>query len=208
MLPELALGTWRYGGGIEGLQAGIESGVNFIDTAEAYGSEEIVGQAIRGRRHDVFLATKVLPRHFRWHDVIGAAEQSLKRLNTDCIDLYQPHWPNFAIPMAETMAAMEVLVKQGKVRFIGVSNFSVTDIKNAQAALSRNKIVSNQVRYSLVDRTVEDGLLPYCESKQITVLAFSPLDTGLENIRSYDREDVLGRIAVAAGKTRAQVALN
>jgi diketogulonate reductase-like aldo/keto reductase len=208
LLPELALGTWRYRGGVESLIAGIDLGINFIDTAEAYGNEEIVGRAIKGRRDDVFLATKVLPRHFRRKHVIHAAEQSLRRLNTDCIDLYQLHWPNYAVPIAETMAAMEELVAAGKVRFIGVSNFSVTDLEKAQASLSNSKIVSNQVRYSLVNRTIEDGLLQYCESKQITVLVFSPLATGLMNIRGYDREDVLGRIASAIGRTRVQVALN
>lgn len=208
LLPELALGTWHYRGGVETLLAGLQLGINFIDTAEAYGSEDIVGQAIRGRRHDVFLATKALPRNFRRSDLIHAAEQSLKRLNTDYIDLYQLHWPNYTVPITETMAAMEELVAAGKIRFIGVSNFSIKDLHRAQRALSKNKIVSNQVRYSIVDRTVEDGLLQYCESKQITILAFSPLATGLENIRSYDRGDALGRIAAATGKTRAQVALN
>src|SRR5262249_8419688 len=108
----------------------------------------------------------------------------------------------------ETMAAMEALVEAGKVRFIGVSNFSIADLKWAEAALSKNKIVLNQVRYNLIDRNIEKGLLQYFESKQITILAFSPLDNGLENIRTYDREDALGRIGAATGKTRAQVALN
>jgi diketogulonate reductase-like aldo/keto reductase len=163
-------------------------GAAFIDTAESYGNVEVVGRAISGRRDRVFLATKVLPRHFRRHDVIHAAEQRLKRLNTDYIDLYQLHWPNYAVPIDETMAPMEEWVEAGKVRFIGVSNFSITDIEKAQAALSKNRIVSNQVRYSLVDRTIEDGLIQYCESKQITVLAFSPLGHGLQNIASYDRQ--------------------
>lgn len=207
-LPELALGTWQYQGGVEPLRAGIALGANFIDTAESYGTEEVVGQAIEGIREKVFLATKVSPRHFRRPDVIRAAEESLRRLNTDYIDLYQLHWPNYSVPIGETMAAMEELVETGKIRFIGVSNFSAREIAKAQATLLKNRIVSNQVRYNIRDRTIEYGLLQYCETQQITVLAFSPLANGPQNIRSYDQNDVLGTVASTTGKTRAQVALN
>ena len=208
MLPEIALGTWQYRGGLEPLRAGIELGANFIDTAESYGTEEVVGQAIRGVRDKVFLASKASPRHFQRADLIRAAENSLKRLNTDCMDLYQLHWPNYSVPIGETMGAMEELVKTGKIRFIGVSNFSEREIDRAQRCLSSNRIVSLQVRYSLVDRTIEDSLLEYCEKQQVTVLAFSPLDTGLQNLRKFDQQDVLGVVASETGKTRAQVALN
>lgn len=207
-VPALALGTWQYQGGVQPLRAGIEMGAAFVDTAESYGTEEVVGQAIRGIRDRVFVATKALPRHFRRQDLIRAAEQSLRRLNTDYIDLYQLHWPNYSVPIAETMSAMEQLVESGKVRFIGVSNFSRREFAQAQRSLSKNMIVSDQVRYSLVDRTIEDDLLPFCESKQITVLAFSPLDNGLLNLRRFDPEDVLGQVARETGKTEAQVALN
>lgn len=207
-LPELALGTWQYQGGVEPLRAGIALGANFIDTAESYGTEEVVGQAIKGTREKVFLATKVSPRHFRRPDIIRAAEESLKRLKTDYIDLYQLHWPNYTVPIGETMAAMEGLVEAGKIRFIGVSNFSQNEMEKAQAALSKNRIVSNQVRYSLIDRTVEYDLLQYCEARQITVLAFSPLASGLENIQNFDQRDILGSVARATGKSCAQVALN
>jgi diketogulonate reductase-like aldo/keto reductase len=207
-VPPVALGTWRYQGGPDPLRAGFELGIALIDTAESYGNEEVVGQAIRGIREKVFVATKALPRHFRQPDLIRAAEQSLKRLNTDYIDLYQLHWPNYSVPIAETMAALEQLVEAGKVRFIGLSNFSAREIEAAQRKLSKNSIVSDQVRYSLVDRTIEGSLLEYCESKQITVLAFSPLDSGLHNLRKFDKRDVLGKVARETGKTRAQVALN
>ena len=207
-LPELALGTWQYRGGVEPLRTGIALGASFIDTAESYETEEVVGQAIQGIRHQVFLATKVLPRHFRRAEVIKAAEASLQRLNTDCIDLYQLHWPNYSVPIAETMGAMEELVEMGKVRFIGVSNFSATEIEQAQASLSKNRIVSNQMRYNLVDRTIDYGVRQYCEANQITVLAFSPLARGLDLLWQYDRGDALGRISTSLGKTRAQVALN
>jgi len=207
-VPELALGTWQYRGGTEPLRAGIELGASFIDTAEAYGTELVVGQAIRGIRDRVFLASKVSPRHFRRHDVIKAAECSLKQLNTDYLDLYQLHWPNYTVPIGETMSAMERLVETGKVRFIGVSNFTPAELRRAQSVLAKTRIVSNQVRYSLVDRTPEEGLLRYCDDHQISLLAFSPLATGFDRVRICDRDDILGQVAAGVGKTRAQVALN
>jgi diketogulonate reductase-like aldo/keto reductase len=207
-LPEIGLGTWNYSGGIEPLRAAIECGVRLIDTAESYGTEEVVGEAIKGQRHQVFLATKVLPRNFKRRDLIAAAERSLRRLSTDYIDLYQLHWPNLAIPIEEPMRGMEELVDAGKVRFIGVSNFSVRDLLNAQATLSTQRIVANQVRYSLAERTIERGLLQYCQKNGITVIAYSPLATGLGNIRASDPEGILHRVAQASAKSQAQVALN
>lgn len=207
-VPAVALGTWRYQGGVEPLRAGIEMGLTFIDTAESYGTEEIVGQAVRGIRQRVFIATKASPRHFRRQDLIQAVEHSLKQLNTDYIDLYQLHWPNYTVPIAETMATLEQLVQTGKIRFIGLSNFSAREVNEAQKELSRNEIVTDQVRYSLVDRTIEDGLLQFCASKQITVLAFSPLASGPQNFRKFDKHDVLGQVAREIGRTRTQVALN
>jgi diketogulonate reductase-like aldo/keto reductase len=207
-IPELALGTWQYRGGMEPLRAGIELGACFIDTAESYGTEPVVGEAIRGIRGRIFLASKISPRHFRQHDVIKAAECSLKRMNTDYLDLYQLHWPNYTVPIGETISAMERLVEMGKIRFIGVSNFTVAEMRRAQAQLSKARIVSNQVRYSLIDRSVEQELLPYCEANQISLLAFSPLATDFDSLRSSDGGDALGQVAAASGKTRAQVALN
>jgi diketogulonate reductase-like aldo/keto reductase len=207
-LPEIGFGTWRYSGGVEPLQAAIDHGAYLVDTAEAYGTEEVVGKAIHGRRDQVFLATKALPRHFRRLDLIAAAEQSLRRLGTDYIDLYQLHWPNYAVPIAETMAAMEELVQAGKIRFIGVSNFSVSELRKAQAALTKNRIVSNQVRYGLLDRTIEGGLLKFCQQSEVTIIAFSPLGAAFSNFRAHDPEGALGQIASKTGKTEAQVALN
>jgi diketogulonate reductase-like aldo/keto reductase len=207
-IPEIGLGTWQYKGGVEPLRTGIGLGAAFIDTAESYGTEEVVGEAIQGIRQRIFLATKVSPRHFRRQAVLTAAENSLKRLRTDYIDLYQLHWPNYTVPIAETMGAMEELVQMGKVRYIGVSNFSASELTQAQKALSKNRIVSNQVRYSLVDRTIERRLLPYCEMNQITMIGFSPLALGLPNIQRHDTENVLSRVAQAAGKSPAQIALN
>jgi diketogulonate reductase-like aldo/keto reductase len=207
-LPEVGLGTWKYAAGPEPLRAGISEGATFIDTAELYGSEETVGEAIRGIRQKVFLASKVSPHHFRRSDVQRAAEASLRRLGTDYLDLYQLHWPNMIVPLEETMEAMEQLVQQGKIRFIGVSNFLPGEIRRAQAALLRNRIFSNQVRYSLIDRTIEGGLLDFCRQEHIAVIAYTPLGHGLDHIAQMDATGALGQVAAETGKTRAQVALN
>jgi diketogulonate reductase-like aldo/keto reductase len=207
-IPEIGLGTWKYSGGVEPLRAAIACGAHFIDTAESYGTEEVVGEAVHGQRAQVFLATKVRPRNFSYCDLIAAADRSLRRLRTDYIDLYQLHWPNYTVPIHETMAAMETLVDAGKVRFIGVSGFSVRELEKAQAALSKCKIVSNQVRYSLIERTIEQDLLSYCRKREITVIAFSPLGTNFARIRSSDPQGVLSKLAREYSKTEAQVALN
>jgi hypothetical protein len=207
-LPEIGQGTWNYRGGAAPLRAGIELGACFIDTAESYGTEDSVGEAIRGLRDRVFLATKVSPGHFRRSHLLQAADNSLRRLKTGYIDLYQLHRPNYTVSIEETMGAVEELVDAGKVRFIGVSNFSEGEIKKAQAALSRYRIVSNQVRYNLADRTIETGLLSYCQEHAITILAYSPLAGGLQHLNARDPGGTLVRVAAMAGKSEAQVALN
>lgn len=207
-VSELAIGTWKYRGGVEPLRAGIELGATFIDTAESYGTEPTVGEAIRGIRNNVFLASKVSPRHFRAQDVIRAAECSLKQLNTDYLDLYQLHWPNYTVPIEETISAMERLVDMGKIRFIGVSNFTVSELKTAQRHLAKARIVSNQVKYSLIHRDPEGALLPYCQANGINLLAFSPLASGPDTLSRADAKDTLGRVGSMVQKTRAQVALN
>ena len=143
-------------------------GATLIDTAAAYCTEGVVGEAVKDMRDRVFIATKVSPQHFRSHDVISAADDSLKRLRIDCIDVYQLDWPNPAIPIEETMGAMDRLVEVGKIRFIGVSNFSVAQLREAKAA-SRNKIVSNQVPDSLADGAIEHEVLRYCQENGVTV---------------------------------------
>ena len=207
-IPIIGFGTWQYSGGIEPLVAAIENGAAFIDTAETYGSEEVVGEALVGRRREVFLATKVRPANFRRRDLIAAADRSLRRLRTDYIDLYQLHWPNYTVPIEETMSAMEELVEAGKVRFIGVSNFYGSDLRAAQNALKKNKVVSNQVKYSLIERTIESGLLAHCREHQVTVIAFSPFGTHFSVLCERDSEAVLPQVAARNGKTIAQVALN
>jgi len=207
-LPEIGLGTWNYAAGTGPLLAGMDHGASFIDTAEIYGTEEIVGRAVKDCRNRVFLATKVSPRNFRARDLIAAAERSLQRLQTDYIDLYQLHWPNYRVPIEETMEAMEQLVDAGKIRFIGVSNFSVGELRRARAALTRHKIVSNQLRYSLIERTIEESLLRYCQQAGITVIAYSPLGEHFSNLLANDPQGVLALVASRASKTAAQVALN
>jgi len=208
LLPEIGLGTWQYHGGVKPIEKAIELGSSLVDTAESYGTEEIVGEAVKGLRDRVFIASKVSPRHFRRADVLRAADKSLERLRTDYIDLYQLHWPNYTVPIEETMGAMEELVDKGKIRFIGVSNFSVSELRKAQSALSEYRVVSNQVRYNLVDRSVEVDLLRYCTENNITLIAYSPLACGINQIKEKDPRAILSRVAALAGKTEAQIALN
>ncbi len=207
-VPEVGMGTAGYHAGPEPLRQGLEAGALFIDTAEAYGSEPVVAEAIRGIRDQVFLATKVSPEHFRRAELLRAADRSLQQLRTDRIDLYQLHKPNPRIPIEATMAAMEELVDAGKVRFIGVSNFSVAELQRAQTAMRKHPIVANQVRYNVADRTIEPDLLPFCAAHGITVIAHSPLASVPQRLVDCDPRGVLREIAAAIGKTPAQVALN
>lgn len=212
MVPEIGLGVWKYRGGIEPLHRGLELGASLIDTAEIYGTEGAVAEAIHDRREQVFVATKVSGQHLRHDDVLRAAENSLRRLDTDHIDLYQVHWPNAQVPIRETMRAMESLVDTGQVTYIGVSNFSTAQLREAQAAMQQHPIVSNQVLYNLNHRDIERELLPYCEAQQITVIAYTPLDDGRlarrQRLRRHPGMKILEHIATEVGKTMAQVALN
>jgi diketogulonate reductase-like aldo/keto reductase len=204
-ISEIGQGTWQYHGDIKPLKAGISFGATHIDTAEIYGTEPLVGRAIEGERDKVFLATKVSAQHLRYEDVLKACEGSLSRLNTNFVDLYMVHWPNPRIPIKETMRAMEELVKKGKIKHIGVSNFSTQELKEAQEALSSQEIVSNQVEYNLETREIEKDLIPYCKSQKVTVVAYSPLSRGQI---SRSKDSTLEKIAAKYGKTKAQVALN
>ena len=211
-VSEIGLGTWQYSGGIEPLRAGLATGATWIDTAEVYGTEGVVGSAIKGLRERPFIATKVSGSNLKHKDVLKAADGSLKKLGIERIDLYQIHWPSDSVPIGETMQALEELVAVGKVRYIGVSNFDAAQTKAAQAALKKNRIVSNQVSFSLFDRGYERDLLPYCQEQQITLLAYSPLGRGAINGGGggSDRKGVeaLRTVAKETGKTPAQVALN
>jgi diketogulonate reductase-like aldo/keto reductase len=207
-LPEVGLGTWGYHGGPTPLRKGIEMGAAFVDTAESYGTEMVVAEAVRGIRNQVIIATKVSAQNLRSSDLKRSADASLRNLGLDHIDLYQVHEPNRSIPIEETMGAMEDLVGAGKIRFIGVSNFSVDQLKKAQRALAKHRIVSNQLRYSLIDRTIEHGLLQYCQEHHVTVIAYSPLARDFTRIRDCDPDRIVDSLAQATGRTPAQIAIN
>jgi diketogulonate reductase-like aldo/keto reductase len=221
-IPVVGLGTWGIGGemgpdssrdeaGIQALRLGLGLEMKFIDTAEMYGaghSEEVVARALEGHRDGVFVASKVSPRHFAYDDVLAAAKRSLKRLGLKQMDLYQLHWPSSRIPISETMRAMEKLVEDGLTRYIGVSNFSVEQMREAQHSLSHEKIVSNQVEFNLIDRSVEAGILPYCQKEGLTLIAYSPLGQGKIPRGRGASFKVLDEIAGKLGKSRNQVALN
>ena len=181
--------------------------MTFVDTAEVYGgghSEELVGLAVRGIRDKVFISTKVSPENNDYEGVLRSAEGSLRRLGTDYVDLYQVHWPNPMIPIEETMRAMCKLIQDGKVRYLGLSNFSVPEMKVARLALHGVDVVSNEVEYNLFDRFTEQRILPYCVNESITVIAYSPLDKGRFSVG----DSLLQNIAHSYGKTPSQVVLN
>lgn len=208
-------GTWRVGdarnaGAAEtaALQEGLALGMTHIDTAEMYGrggAEELIAAALRGHaRSDVFLVSKVLPQNASHAGTIAAAERSLRRLRTDYLDLYLLHWPGSA-PIAETMRAMEDLVAAGKIRFLGVSNFDVAELRAAMQALSRHRIAANQVLYNLGSRGIERDLVPLCDAEGIAVVGYTPFGNwpraGSDGLR------VLQEIGARHGKTARQVAL-
>ena len=215
------------------VQRALELGINLIDTAESYSdgeSERMVGEAVRERRADVLLATKVSANHATQTGVERAARRSLERLGVDSVDLYQVHWHNFLIPAGWTMAGMRELRAQGLVREVGVSNYPVRRWQEAEAALGA-PIASNQVHYNLLERFVERRVLPHAQSNDRAIIAFSPLAMGMlsgrytpDNLPRGAREinplfrpenaervqpviDVLREVAEAHGATPAQIAL-
>ena len=217
-LPVIGQGTWRMGEAearakeeIRSLRLGVDLGMTHIDTAEMYASgrtEHLVGRAVSGIRHKVFLTSKVLPSNASRSGTIRACERSLERLRTDYLDLYLLHWWSESRPIEETMAAMEELVLMGKVRFIGVSNLEIDQLRRAEQALGRERIACNQVCYHLKGRGIEFSLVPHCESRGIAVVGYSPFGSG-----NFPREGgrawkVLAGIAGRYGRTPRQVALN
>jgi len=207
-VPEIGIGTWGFRGGPDLLRRGLELGAVLVDTAESYDSEETVGAAVAGVRERVLVATKVSPANLSPEAIRKSVAGSLRRLRTDYIDLYQIHQPNRLIPIVETMGAMERLVEEGKIRFIGVSNFNLGQLQEASRAMRKYPIVSNQLRYNLADRTIEDGLLQYCQGQGITVIAYSPLARDVSRLQDCDPQGILPRIAAECGRSVAQVAIN
>ncbi len=211
-LSALGIGTWEIGTdinkNIESIKYALDNGINFIDTAEMYGTEPIVAKAIKGyRRSDIFIATKVWPDHFDHDSVIKACNGSLKKLETNYIDLYQLHWPSKTVPINETMKAMEELIDEGKVHYIGISNFSVDQTKEAIESMKKYEIVSNQVEYSLVTRDIEiSGLYDFCRDTKIAVIAYSPLSHG-KIFSKIEMIDELEKIGTSYNATASQMAL-
>jgi aryl-alcohol dehydrogenase-like predicted oxidoreductase len=178
------ISDWNWGeqdksDSIATVQAALDAGINFFDTAEAYGdgaSEELLAQALAGKRHDVIIASKAVPDHLSAAELRAACENSLRRLKTDYIDLYQIHWPNHDIPLAETMETLEGLQQEGKIRAAGVCNFGVKDLSDL---LAIGRPTTNQLPYSLLWRAIEFELLPACLENDVGILAYSPLMQGL-----------------------------
>ena len=186
-IPVLGQGTWRMGeqaskrgDEVKALQLGLDLGMTLIDTAEMYAdgkSEEVVAEAIAGKRDQVFLVTKVLPSNASRKGVVAAGERSLKRLKTDRIDLYLLHWRGGS-PLAETLAGFHDLQQAGKIRSFGVSNFDVNDMKEWLALKGGDHVQTNQVLYNVATRGIDFGLLPFQAEQGIPVMAYSPLAQG------------------------------
>jgi len=175
-------GDWRWGpqddeDSILAVRTALDLGINLFDTAEDYGrSEVIVGRALAGRRHEAVIATKANPSHVGRDSLQLACEQSLQRLGTDYIDLYQLHWPSRTVPLAETMEGLERLREQGKVRAIGVSNFGVQDLSDL---LALGRCEADQLPYNLLCRAIEFGTRSKCVEEEIGILCYMPLFQGI-----------------------------
>ncbi|HEX3468825.1 MAG TPA: aldo/keto reductase [Candidatus Elarobacter sp.] len=190
------------------LRRGVELGMVHIDTAEMYGdggAERVIGDAIRGLpREQLFIVSKVLPSNASYDGTIRACEASLKRLGTSYLDCYLLHWRG-SVPLGETMRALEQLVTDGKIRALGVSNFDVADLEEAQTALDREPIACNQVLYHLGERSVEQHELPYCREHDIALVAYTPFGRG--DWTDRDGAAALGAVARKHGATPHQVIL-
>jgi diketogulonate reductase-like aldo/keto reductase len=216
-VPVIGQGTWMIEGdqgserlAIEGLRLGLDLGLTHIDTAEMYGNghvEEMVAESIADRREELFLVSKVLPSNASFEGTLKACAQSLKRLKTDWLDLYLLHWPG-PRPIKETMRAMEKLVAEGMVKFIGVSNFDVVELNEAERALQNERIACDQVLHHLGYRGIERRLLPYCTEHGIAVVGYAPFGHGNFPSSQSTRGRVLVEIAKRYDRTPVQVALN
>ena len=210
-LPALGQGTWHFAedpqrraSELGALRLGLDLGMTLIDTAEMYGNgaaEELVAEAIAGRRDEVFLVSKVLPHHSTRRGVLEACRASLRRLRTDWLDLYLLHWRG-DVPLTETVQAFEELATAGVVRHWGVSNFDVDDMAELLAVPGGTGVETDQVLYNLSRRGIELDLLPWCRARRLPVMAYSPIEQG----RILGHE-VLAAVAARIGATPAQVAL-
>jgi diketogulonate reductase-like aldo/keto reductase len=210
-IPKLGLGTWHMGEAprrraaeATALRAGLDLGLTLIDTAEMYGeggAEEVVAEAIAGRRDEVTLVSKVYPHNAGAKGAIAACERSLARLRVDRIDLYLLHWRG-RVPLAETVGAFERLKRDGKIRAWGVSNFDTDDMQELFALPEGVHCAANQVLYHAGERAIEWSVLPFCRERGVDVMAYSPLGQG-----DLLHEPDLVRSARRLGVTPAQLAL-
>ena len=213
-VPLIGQGSWFIESGdrrqaVAALQRGIERGMTHIDTAEMYGdgaAEQLVGEAIAGRRDAVFLVSKVLPHHASRQGTVAACERSLRALGTDHLDVYLLHWRG-PHPLAETFAAFERLRQDGKIGAWGVSNFDVNDLDEALAVAGPGRIACNQVLYHLGERAIEHAVTPWCQRHGVAVVAYSPFGHGEFPRATSPGGRVLADIAVAHHATPRQVAL-
>ncbi len=218
-IPKIGFGTWTIGGdntpepsrdakSLAAIHSALELGYSHFDTAEAYAAghaEELLGQAIREGgepRETLFITSKVSPEHLEYNEVLHSCENSLRRLGMDYIDLYLIHWPRRGMNLAEAFRALNDLVKDGKVRNLGVSNFDLSLLKNA-AVLSETKLLTNQVSYSLPDREyMKNGVLGYCQENDILLTAYSPVKR-----RNIKGNKALQALAKRRGVSPQQIAL-
>ena len=213
-VPVIGQGTWNMERAdrtqaVAALRRGLDAGMSHIDTAELYGTgrvEELVGAAIAGRRDEVFLVSKVLPEHASFAGVLAACEASLRRLGTDRLDLYLLHWAS-RHPLEQTIAGFERLVRDGKIRHYGVSNFDTGELERALALAGPDRIACNQVLYHLEERAIEHAVLPWCERHGMAVVAYSPFGSGRFPGARSPGGRLLAEIAQARGATPRQVAL-
>jgi diketogulonate reductase-like aldo/keto reductase len=215
-IPVLGQGTWYMGedpaqrrAEVAALRLGLDLGMTLIDTAEMYGeggAEEVVGEAIAGRRDEVFLVSKVYPHHADRRGVQAACERSLRRLDVERIDLYLLHWRG-SVPLEETLEAFMRLREQGKIGDFGVSNFDLDDMLEAASLAGGELVASDQVLYNLAERGIEWELLPWCRERRIPVMAYSPLESSAADQRGLLGNPQLAAVARRHGATPAQVAL-
>lgn len=213
-VSRIGQGTWNIeraprNEGIAALRRGLDLGLSHIDTAEMYGdglAEEIAGEALAGRRDEVFLVSKVLPHNASKAGTRKACEQSLRRLGTDRLDCYLLHWRGSS-PLAETFAAFEELKAEGKILSWGVSNFDIADLDEALRVAGPGRIACNQVLYHLRERAIEHAVIPWCERNGVAVTAYSPFGQDDFPQVGSAQGKVLAEIAAAHGASPRQVAL-
>jgi diketogulonate reductase-like aldo/keto reductase len=210
-IPVLGQGTWGMGENagnkkdeVAALRLGLDLGVTLIDTAEMYangGAEKVVAEAIAGRRDEVFLVSKVLPSHATRKGTITACEQSLRRLQTDHLDLYLLHWRS-STRLEETLEAFTTLMSTGKIRYWGVSNLDLSDMQELVKTTGGASVATDQLLYNLTRRGIEYDLLPWCRQRNLPIMAYSPVEQGRMLTHSE-----LQKIATERGATPAQIAL-